>query len=275
MERQSYPSDVSDAEWAFVAPYLALMREDAPQREYALREVFNGLRYLVRSGEAWRMLPHDLPPWYTVYQQTQRWLAAGVFEAMVDDLRRLLRQAAGRQAEPSAVIMDGRTMQSSPESGARAGFDGHKKRRGSKVHLVVDTLGLLLTLLVTPANEQERAQVGALAEDVQAITGDSVDIAFVDEGYTGEQARRDAAQHAIQLEVIKLPQAKHGFVLLPRRWVVERSFGWMARFRRLTRDFERLADTLVGLHYVAFAMLMLKRLVNLVLPAKHKVHNTL
>jgi transposase len=268
MDRQIYPSDVSDAEWAFVSPYLTLMREDAPQRDHPLREVFNGLRYIVRSGEAWRMMPHDLPPWHTVYQQTQRWLAAGVFEAMVDDLRRLLRGAAGRQAEPSAVIIDGRTLQSSPESGARAGFDGHKKRRGSKVQMVVDTLGLLRTLHVTPANEQERAQVGWLAADVQDITGGSVDIAFVDEGYTGEQAQQDAAEHAIQLQVVKPPQAKHGFVLLPRRWVVERSFGWMARFRRLARDFERLADTLVGLHYVAFAMLMLTRFVNLVLPTK-------
>jgi len=266
MERQTYPSDVSDAEWAFVAPYLTLMREDAPQRDHALREVYNGLRYIVRSGEAWRMLPHDLPPWYTVFQQTRRWLVAGVFETMVDDLRRLLRLAAGRQAEPSAVILDGRTLQSSPESGGRAGFDGHQKRRGSKVHIVVDTLGLLLTLLVTPANEQKRAQVGVLTEDVQTLTGGSVEIAFVDEGYTGQQAQHDAAQHGIHLEVVKLPQAKHGFVLLPRRWVVERSFGWMARFRRLARDFERLADTLAGLHYVAFAMLMLTRLVNLVLP---------
>ena len=266
MERQTYPSDVSDAEWAFVAPYLTLMREDAPQRDHALREVYNGLRYIVRSGEAWRRMPHDVPPWYTVFQQTQRWLVAGVFETMVDDLRRLLRLAAGRQAEPSAVILDGRTLQSSPESGGRAGFDGHQKRRGSKVPIVVDTLGLLLTLLVTPANEQERAQVGVLTEDVQTLTGGSVEIAFVDEGYTGQQAQYDAAQHGIHLEVVKLPQAKHGFVLLPRRWVVERSLAWMARFRRLARDFERLPDTLAGFHYVAFAMLILTRLVKLVLP---------
>ena len=121
MKRQSNPSDVSDVEWAFIAPYLTLMKEDAPQRDYELREAFNGLRYIMRSGEAWRMMPHDLPPWYTVYQQMRRWLVAGVFEAIVDDLRALLRQRAGHQPEPSAVIIDGRTMQSSPESGERAG----------------------------------------------------------------------------------------------------------------------------------------------------------
>ena len=180
----------------------------------------------------------------------RRWMAAGVFEAIVDDLRMLLRVAAGHKEDPRAVIMDGRTMQSSPESGARAGFDGHKRRKGSKVHMVVDTLGLLLALQVTPANEQERAQVGLLAQQVQEITGDSVEIAFVDQGYTGPQAEQAAAEHGIHLEVVKLPQAKHGFVLLPRRWVVERSFAWMARFRRLARDYERLPETLVSLHYL-------------------------
>ena len=141
--RKPYPSDVSDDEWAFVAPYLALMREDAPQREHPLREVFNGLRWIVRAGAPWRMLPNDLPPWHTVYQQTQRWLAAGVFEALVQDLRRLLREAQDRAPEPRVAILDSRTLQSSPESGTRAGYDGYKRRNGSKVHLAVDTLGYL------------------------------------------------------------------------------------------------------------------------------------
>lgn len=264
MERKAYPSDVSDEEWAFAAPYLTLMTEEAPQREHSLREVFNGLRYIARSGAAWRLMPHDLPPWYTVYQQTQRWLKAGVFEAMVHDLRALLRVAQGRNANPSAAIFDGRTLQSTPESGERAGYDGAKRKRGSKTHMAVDTLGYLLALLVTPANEQERAQVDQLAQEIQAVTGESVELAFVDQGYTGDQPAEDAAKHGIQLEVIKLPEAKKGFVLLPRRWVVERSFAWAARFRRLARDYERLPETLVGLHFLAFAILMLKRFVELI-----------
>jgi transposase len=261
MIRKPYPSDVSDDEWAFVAPYLTLMTEDAPQRDYSLREVFNGLRWIARTGAQWRMMPNDLPPWSAVYQQTQRWLKAGVFEALVHDLRMLLREIAERAQQPSAAIFDARTLQSSPESGARAGFDGHKRRKGSKVHIAVDTLGQLLALLVTPANEQERAQVAELAEKVQQATGESVEVAFVDQGYTGEQPAQDAQAHGIRLEVVKLPSAKHGFVLLPRRWVVERSFGWMARFRRLARDYERLPETLAGLHFLAFAMLMLKRFI--------------
>lgn len=261
MIREAYPSDVSDDEWAFVAPYLTLMKEDAPQREYSLREVFNGLCYIVRTGIQWRMMPNDLPPWYTVYQQTQRWLHAGVFEDLVRDLRMMLREIAGRPPQPRAAILDGRTLQSSPESGARAGYDGYKRRQGSKVHMAVDTLGQLLAVVVTPANEQERAQVAELAAQIQEATGDSVEIAFVDQGYTGDQPAIAAEQHGIRLAVVKLPTAKRGFVLLPRRWVVERSFAWMARFRRLARDYERLDETLAGLHYVAFAMRMTHRFV--------------
>jgi transposase len=261
MERKAYPSDVSDDEWVFVAPYLTLMKEDAPQREHSLREVFNGMRYIVRTGAQWRMMPNDLPPWHTVYQQTQRWLKAGVFEALVRDLRMLMREINDRMPQPRAAILDSRTVQSTPESGGRAGYDGHKRRKGSKVHLAVDTLGQLLAVLVTPANEQDRAQVAALAEQIQEATGESVEVAFVDQGYTGEQPAADAEAHGIRLEVVKLPTAKHGFVLLPRRWVVERSIAWVARFRRLARDYERLAGTLAGLHFVAFAILLAHRFI--------------
>jgi transposase len=263
MERKAYPSDVSDAEWALVAPYLTLMTEDAPQRDYPLREVFNGLRWMARGGSSWRMMPHDLPPYYVVYQQMRRWLKAGVFEAITHDLRAVLRIAEGRQEMPPASIFDSRTLQSTVESGARAGYDGAKRRKGNKVHLAVDTLGHLLALCVTAANEQDRAQVAELAERVQAETGETVEIAYVDQGYTGENAADAAAEHGIQLEVVKLPEAKRGFVLLPRRWVVERSFGWMSRFRRLARDYERLPETLAGLHYLAFVILMLKNVVEI------------
>jgi transposase len=268
--RKPYPSDVSDEEWTFVAPYLALVREDAPQRRHDLREVFNALRWLARTGAEWRLLPHDFPRWEAVYQQTRRWLAVGVFEAMVHDLRLLLRLAGGRPGQPSAAILDSRTLQSTPESGARAGYDGHKRRKGSKVHAAVDTLGHLLALHVTPADAQDRAQVDTLAAAVQEVTGDTVELAYVDQGYTGQDAADAAQAHGIRLEVVKLPEAKHGFVLLPKRWVVERDFAWATRFRRLARDYERLPEVLAGLHFVAFACLMLHRLIPVLL-----VHNRL
>ena len=233
------------------------MKEDSPQRTYSLREIFNGLRWFIRAGCPWRMMPNDLPPWQAVQQQTERWLRAGCFEAMVHDLRVVLREADERDGSPSAAILDSRTLQSTPQSGGRAGFDGHKKRKGSKVHAAVDTLGHLLALKVTPANEQDRAQVADLSKALQQATGQNIEVAFVDQGYTGDKPAQAAAQEGIQLEVVKHHEAKHGFVLLPRRWVVERSFAWAARFRRLARDYERLSITLAGYHWLAFATLML------------------
>jgi transposase len=256
-ERKPYPSDVSDEEWSFAAPYLTLMSEEAPQRRYELREMLNALRWMARAGASWRMMPTNFPPWELVYQQTQRWLQAGCFEAMVNDLRSVLRVAQQRQGRPSAVILDGRTLQSTCESGPRAGYDGYKRKRGSKIHMAVDTLDHLLAVPITPANEQERAQVAELASQVQHVTGQTVKVAFADQGYTGEDAAQAALDEGIELQVIKLPEAKKGFVLPPRRWVVERSFGWLNRFRRLTRDYERLPETLAGLHFVVFAILML------------------
>jgi len=242
-----------------------LMKADAPQRDHDPREVFNALRWVVRTGSPWRYIPHDLPPWHTVYQQTQRWMRAGCFEAMVADLRALIRLGEGKTEQPAAAIFDSRTLSGTPESGHRAGYDGHKKRKGPKIHLAVDTLGEFLALVVTPANEQDRAQVEQLAEAVQEATGDSIELAYVDQGYTGEEARQAAAGWGIRLAVVKLPEARKGFVLLPRRWVVERSQAWLARFRRLAKDYERLAETVVGMHLVAFSVLMLQRMVKLLL----------
>ena len=183
-----------DDEWAFVAPYLTLMTEEAPQRVRSMREVFDGLRWMIRAGAPWRLMPNDLPAWEIVYQRTQRWVKAGVFEAMVHDLRAVLRLAKGRAEQPSAAILDSRTVQSSPESGERAGYEGAKRKKGC--------------------------------------------------------------------------------ILLPRRWVVERSFAWAARFRRMARDYERVLETLAGLHYLAFAILMLKNFVS-VMAHVRQVHNRL
>ena len=214
----------------------------------------------VRTGSPWRYMPNDLPPWEAVYQQTQRWIKAGVFEAMVHDLRMLLGLSENRAPEPTAAILDSRTLRSTPESsGSRGGYDGAKPKKGSKVHAAVDTLGYLLALDVSPANEQERERVGRLAQGVQVATGESVELAYVDQGYTGERPAEEAQAHGISLEVVKHSEAKRGFVLVPRRWVVERDFAWATRFRRLVKDYERLPTTLAGLHFVAFACLFLQQ----------------
>lgn len=262
MARKPYPSDVTDEQWAFVVPYLTLMSPDAPQRVHDLREVLNAALWLVRSGSHWRMMPHDLPPWPAVYQQLRRWIDAGVFEAIVHDLRASLRvQLDEREPDPSAAVFDSRVLRSTPESGAsdRAGYDGHRRTRGSKVHMAVDTLGYLLALTVTPADVQDRDEVALLAGLTQDATRGNVRLAYVDQGYSGEDAAAEARDLGIELEIVKAPEAKRGFVLMPRRWVVERSNAWMARCRRLARDFERLPEVLAGLHWLAFTALLLRR----------------
>ncbi len=203
------------------------------------------------------MMPHDLPPWPPVYQQTRRWLAAECVENAAHDLVVLLRQAHGRNGQPTVAIMDSRTIQSTPESGGHGGYDVAKKRKGSKVHLAVDTLGQYRALTVSPANEQDRAHAGELAAAVNAATGGSVPVMMADQGYTGASTAEAVAEQGIQLQIVKLSEAKRGFVLLPRRWVVERSFAWLARFRRLARDYERLPALVAGLHVVAFTALLL------------------
>ena len=189
---------------------------------------------------------------------------------LAHDLRAALRLALGRKEEPTAAMLNSCTRRSTPESGQREGWDRHRRARGSKVHMAVDTLGHLLALHVTPADENDRAAVSALADAVQDATGDIVELAYVDQGYTGEQAAEAAGTHDIRLEVVKLPAAKRGFVLLPRRWVVERSFASAARCRRLASDYERLPQTVIGLHLVASTCIMLRRAADLA-----AVHNSL
>ena len=261
--RKPYPSDVSDDEWTLVAPYLTLMEECAPQRQYPLRELFNGLRYVIRYGIAWRAMPNDLPPWSAVYQQSQRWLAAGCFESLAQDLRAVLRMAAGRDADPTTAIIDSRTLRSTPESGPRAGYDGAKRKRGSKLHLAVDTLGHLLALHVTPASVDDRAAVARLAEAVQEATDDSMTLVYSDQGYTGEKASSAVCDQGIHLQVVKLPEAIRGLVLLPKRWVVERSFAWSTRGRSLVKEYVRYAETSAGLHVFAFACIMLAKVASI------------
>ena len=171
--------------------------------------------------------------------------------------------AAGRKEEPSAATIDSRTLRSTPESGQRAGYDGAKRKSGSKIHLAVDTLGHMLALHVTPADVGDREAVARLAADIQDATGESVELAFIDQGYTGEAAAKVAAAEGTKLHVVKLPEAKRGFVLLPRRWVVERSFAWATRCRHLVKDYERYAQTPGAFHVIAFVGYMLKQAVGL------------
>jgi transposase len=260
MTRKTYPSDCNDEEWAFAAPYLTLIPLDAPQRKYELREVYNALRYMLRTGTQYRFMPHDLPPGDIVQQQAKRWIQHHCFENMVHDLREILRLEQGKKAQPTASIIDSRFASSTPESGSESAYNGAKKKSGMKVHAVVDTLGHLMALCISAGNVDDRAPVEALCEQVQTVTGQHVEVMFADGGYTGETALGDAEWNAIELVVVKRPEATKGFVLLPKRWVVERSFAWVTRFRRLARDLERLPSVFAGLHWAVFGVLMLAKL---------------
>ena len=223
--RKPYPSDISDEEWTLIRPYFELLPEAPGQRRHDMCEVFNALRYAVRSGGQWRMLPHDFPPWAAVYQQSRRWLDAGVFDRLTDDLRTLLRQMHGRDSEPTACVLDSRTLQSTPESGARAGYDAGKRRKGTKVHLAVDTLGHPLAVHASAADEQDRAHVAPLLEKVQDVTGGNVELAYADQGYTGEDAAKAADAEGIELVVVKRLPGQKGFMVLPKLDGVADGFG--------------------------------------------------
>ena len=257
--RRAYPSDVSDEEWLLVARYLTLMPEDAPQRQHSLRELFNGLRYVLRYGIAWRAMPNDLPPGSPSINRG----SAGWRQACS---RRLRRICAPSCASPRGATRSRprRSSTAAPcarrqKAGRAPAMTGPSEKRGSKLHIAVDTLGHLLALHVTPGNVDDRAEVGKLAAAVQEATGESVELIYVDQGYTGDNAAEAAKAQGAELCVVKLAEAKKGFVLLPKRWVVERSFAWATRCRRLVKDYERHAETLAGFHILAFACIMLKR----------------
>ena len=254
----AYPSDVTDEEWAFVLPHLLLSKEDSASRKHGLRAVFDAHGYLLRAGCGRRLLPGGLPPWKAVYDRAARWHAAGVFEALTADLRGTIRLGEGRSWAPSPAVLDSRTLRSSPSSEGAA-YDGAKRVQGRKLHPAVDTLGHPLAAVVSPADAQDRAVVAQLCAEMQAEVEGAVTAAFVDQGYTGAEPQADAARHGVELLVVKHAGPRRGVVLLPRRWVVERTVAWMANFRRLNRGYERLAETLRALHVGAHAVAPLAR----------------
>ena len=245
------------------AAVFAACREDAGQREHELRDVFDAVRYVARSGCAWRRF-------LAICRRGLRCIRSFAAGWPQGSSRRWCRtcsplRASGPDAKASRARSASIAARCSPPRKAAdvLGYDGAKRRKGAKGNIAVDTLGHLLALTVTPADQGERDQVAALAEQVQQVTGSTVELAYVDQGYPGPNAAEAAQQHGIRLEVVKHPMAKRGFVLLPRRWVVERCFAWAARFRRLARDYERLPQTLKGIHFIAFAILMISVLIKL------------
>jgi putative transposase len=258
MKRKPYPSDLTDEQWAQLKPHLPPRHERGAPRRVNLREVLNALLYLSRTGGQWRMLPHDLPPWATVYYYFSHWRDDGTWERLNRELRIEVRLSVGKDPDPSAAILDSQSVKASAMSDAR-GYDAGKKVSGIKRHLLVDTLGLVLCVLVLTANIQDRDGARTLLAKVKGQFPRLRKI-WADGGYTGTLVDWVKSLCGWVLEIVKRSDGAKGFEVLPHRWIVERTFGWFNWTRRLSKDYERLAASGEAMVYLAMLPLMTKRL---------------
>ena len=258
MARQAYPSDLTDGEWQIIEPLIPPAKPRGRRRSVDMREVLNAIFYLLRAGCAWRMLPHDFPLWYTVYHYFRRWREDGTFANINDVLRREVRVEAGRDPEPSAAIMDSQSVKTTEKGGVH-GYDAAKKVNGRKRHILVDTMGLLITVVVHAASVQDRDGAKLVIEKVRHILP-RLRLIWADGGYAGQLVEwvRDLCHWV--LEIVKRSDDVKGFQVLPRRWVVERTLAWLGRYRRLSKDYEYLTESSEAMIYLAMTRLMVRRL---------------
>ncbi|MET7457916.1 IS5 family transposase [Streptomyces sp. NPDC005574] len=255
---------MTDAEWSAVRPLLPVpgwMRGRGGQPEaYCHRAMLDAIRYLVDNGIKWRAMPGDFPPWDRAYAFFRRWRDHALVKEFHDRLRDRVRERAGRDAEPSAGVIDSQSVKADAVVGTDSrGFDGGKLINGRKRHVVVDTLGLLLGVMVTSAGIGDRAAAKALLERV-ADAHHRLELVWADGGYTGSLAEHCLAAFALVLAIVKRSDDTRGFVVLPKRWIVERLFAHLMRSRRLVRDFERRTTTAEAMIYWSMTMVMTRRL---------------
>ena len=260
--KQVYPTDLNDTQWLKIQPYLPTEAQTGRPREHSWRVILNAIFYILQSGCSWRMLPKDLPPWQTVYHYFRLWRKNGFWEALNHILREEVRRKRHKKKpQPSASILDSQSIKTS-EGGLACGFDAGKKITGRKRHALVDTLGLLMKVSVTAGNVQDREGARLLLNDFakQEKLIQRLALIWADGGYRGTLVGWVEKTFGWRLEIVKKPEDQIGFRVLPRRWVVERTFGWLVRQRRLARDYERLPETSEAFIYAAMIRLMIRNL---------------
>lgn len=259
MSRRAYDTDLSDAEWQKIAPLISAAKPGGRPRSQNMQQIVNAVFYIVKAGCTWRLLPHDLPKWQTVYYYFRRWEADGTWEKIHDYLRAEVRIRAGRKVEPSAGIADSQSVKTAGPA-TEVGFDGGKQIKGRKRQLVVDTLGLLLGVFVHSAGRSDQAGLKLLLQWF-ADFWPRLQLLWVDNSYRGAEFIKWVQQTTgLMLQPVKRPEGQKGFEVLPRRWVVERTFSWFNHYRRLSKDYEFLPTTSEMMIYVAMTPLMLRRL---------------
>lgn len=265
VRRVCYPTDMTDAEWAQVRASMPVPawlegRGGRPE-EHCHREMIDAVRYVVDNGGKWRAIPVDFPWWRAVYDFFRRWCRHGYVRELYQRLRRLERKRQGREAEPTAAVMDAQSVDGADTVGADSrGCDGAKLRDGRKRHILTDTLGLLLEVTVTPANVHDSKAAPELIEAFMAEPGRMLKLVWADSAYQGEALAQAFAAHGVEVEIVRRSDGSKGFVVLARRWVVERTLGWLSRARRLNRDHERRPDHHVQMVWWAGLITLTRRM---------------